>query len=521
MTPSQEDTSGSNEQQAQSATTSPQLPVPGISGSWDKLPEYQLGLVSDDSDTYLVNQLPESRSTPSSSDKASLHRTRSSTGSSPVKKSVTMKKAGQSSQAKRKRRGFLADELQKVNAVRQESACIRCQILKEPCGEGCPCPKCLDVNATATIWRSPCFKGRISDVQVYRNRCMSFPDGLRRIDQWASARKLKVQLYHVGFSGVNHAPETRPRIEIVVQNFVPVPEDVLHKKWVRGNEIVTFDMPAYAIPPKQKKRALQALEACFNLYWDVLVSEFNLGQDELVSAALDEGKRIHEQSSLLHAALSICAITRLISKSFNLTGQETLGITEVDDPVSPYYGRIPIPMFLDTQLDELWETLMGKISKKLLSELKRKILGRKKEDWYEVCLCLIILLANLELVYAAWLGQKDRYHHNVSNSTTTLFCTCLCSWPCSSLIHDQTSEASIPFSIRSTFKSWEHAADNILAHFRAVFNGNAPFFLDLEDKDLRAEAKLDDEAIAYLKRTKEILKSRGNTQTYLITLDKD
>jgi hypothetical protein len=80
---------------------------------------------------------------------------------------------------------------------------------------------------------------------------MSFPDGLHRIDQWASARKLKVQLYHVGFSGVNHAPETRPRIEIVVQNFVPIPEDVLHKKWVRGNEIVTFDMPAYAIPPKK------------------------------------------------------------------------------------------------------------------------------------------------------------------------------------------------------------------------------------------------------------------------------
>jgi hypothetical protein len=84
----------------------------------------------------------------------------------------------------------------------------------------------------------------------------------------------------------------------------------------------------------------------------------------------------------------------------------------------------------------------------------------------------------------------------------------------------QTSEASIPFSIRSTFKSWEHAADNILAHFQAVFNGNAPFFLDLEDKELRTEAKLDDEAIAYLKRTKEILSSRGKTPTYLITSDK-
>lgn len=386
-----------------------------FSDKWDKIPEFQLGLQTDESSLYLVNQVsPSSSQSPNSSDKAPSNSGGAGSSKLPVKKTVSMKKRGESSQAKRKRRGFLETELQKINAVRQESACIRCQILKEPCGEGCPCPRCLDVRATATVWRSPCFKGRISDVLVYRNRCMSFPEGLRSIHQWASPRKLKIQLYHIGFSGVVQPPESRPKLEIVVQNFVPDPTDVLHKQWVRDGQIIRYDMPAYAIPPKQKKAASRAVEQCFKHHWDTLVNEYTVDQDELISAALQEAKRLHKDSTLIHSALSICAVTRLISRSFNLTGQETLGINAVDDPVSPYYGRIPIPMFLDTQLDELWESLMGKISKKLLSELKRKIMARKKEDWHQVCLCLIILLANLELVYSAWLGQKHRYYHMVT-----------------------------------------------------------------------------------------------------------
>ena len=66
-----------------------------------------------------------------------------------------------------------------------------------------------------------------------------------------------------------------------------------------------------------------------------------------------------------------------------------------------------------------------------------------------------------------------------------------------------------PFSVRTAFDGWEHAAENILAHFQSVFNGNAPYFLDLDEKELQEEAKLDEKEIAYLKRTKAIIKDRG------------
>lgn len=383
------------------------------SEEWDKLPEFDYAALSDGSNVLVEPSKPStSPNRKGSSSKSRSPHSRSHSGSPQPGARSPIKKTNNGSS--KKRRGYLAHELQKVNAVRQEGACLRCQILKEPCGEGCPCPRCLDVNATATIWRAPCFKGRITNVKVYRDRCMSYPEGMRSIDKWVTPRKLKIKLYHNGFDGVNHDPSTRPQIEIIVQNFVSVPTDVLHKQWIRNGEVIRHEMPAYAIPPKQKKRATKAIEVCFAQHWDTVVDSFSAHLEPLVAEAFIEGKRLHERLPLIHDALSIYGITCLISKSFNLAGTETLGIRPVDDPVSPYYGRIPIPMYLDTQLDEMWEGVMGKISKKLLSELKRKILGRKKEHWYEVCLCLIILLANLETVYGAWLGQKGRYYKGVS-----------------------------------------------------------------------------------------------------------
>jgi hypothetical protein len=95
----------------------------------------------------------------------------------------------------------------------------------------------------------------------------------------------------------------------------------------------------------------------------------------------------------------ICVITRLVSKSFNICGEQTLGISPVDDDASPYYGRIPIPPVVDAQLDALWMAKMNQIQKRLLSGLKKKIMGRKREDWFFNFLTIFILIANLEFIY--------------------------------------------------------------------------------------------------------------------------
>lgn len=107
-------------------------------------------------------------------------------------------------------------------------------------------------------------------------------------------------------------------------------------------------------------------------------------------------------------------------KSFNITGPETLGIPQVEDPDSPYYGRIPIPPFLDGQLDHLW---MGKTNgkrKALLSQLNKLIKNKtkRKENWFMIFLSILILLSNLELIYQNQHQQRERYRKTVRPNFT-------------------------------------------------------------------------------------------------------
>ena len=117
---------------------------------------------------------------------------------------------------------------------------------------------------------------------------------------------------------------------------------------------------------------------------------------------------------MLQGALDLAIISRLISKSFDITGTETLGIPPVEDLDSPYYGRRPIPPVLDFQLSWLWMEKMKSIKRRVLSQLKRTFMKRNPEDWYMVYLTVVVLLSNLEYIYQNQQRQQARYCENVS-----------------------------------------------------------------------------------------------------------
>lgn len=125
------------------------------------------------------------------------------------------------------------------------------------------------------------------------------------------------------------------------------------------------------------------------------------------------------QSSMISGALSICIITRLLCKSFNLSGTESLEVSDVDDPTSPYYGRKPIPPLLDAQIDEIWMEKLAKIRKKVLGDLKKHVLERTKtrSNWYLIFLTVFLLLLNLEFLYQNQNRQLERYCEAVSFET--------------------------------------------------------------------------------------------------------
>lgn len=132
---------------------------------------------------------------------------------------------------------------------------------------------------------------------------------------------------------------------------------------------------------------------------------------------------------MLQGALKISIVTRLASKSFNLIGPETLGISKVQDPTSPYDGRIPIPPLLDAQIDYMWMEKMNKLKTKVLSELKTRIMGRKRKDWYMIFLTTLVILSNLEFIYQNQNRQLERYCEKVrilKASDLSIYCLKFC-----------------------------------------------------------------------------------------------
>jgi hypothetical protein len=108
-------------------------------------------------------------------------------------------------------------------------------------------------------------------------------------------------------------------------------------------------------------------------------------------------------------ALKLCVLSQLCSSTVQIADDkvaESMGIPVIDDPAGlKHYNRRPVPLVLDAQIQTIWMGVMGRIRKKLLSDLKQMILGRKKEHWHSIYLTTFLILWNLEYCYE---HQKER-----------------------------------------------------------------------------------------------------------------
>ncbi|OCL09703.1 hypothetical protein AOQ84DRAFT_220524 [Glonium stellatum] len=260
----------------------------------------------------------------------------------------------------------------------------------------------------------------------------------------------------------------RPAFKIILQEFVPLQSDPLSKKWNHGKEIVELMLPAFAIAKGQQSATERSLDNLLKVHRSLLLQELGHGQDTVISLTLQEAIRHHQKWEMVHGALSLCVITRLASKSFNIAGDESLGISEVEDPQSPYYNRKPIPPLLDAQIDHILMTKMSKVKKKVLSELKRRVFAtreKKRENWYPVFLTIF--------------NPKQSY----------------------------------PPKVLSMMEGWEHSAENLRAHFHSVCQGQLPFFEDWDVKETQKAADIDGLTVSYLKQMRLILSERRNSLT--------
>ena len=206
---------------------------------------------------------------------------------------------------------------------------------------------------------------------------------------------------------------------------------------------------------------------------------------------------------MVHGALALCVITRLASKSFNITGDETLGISKVEDPQSPYYNRKPIPPFLDAQIDHIWMAKMSKVKKTVLSELKKRVFAtreKKRENWYPIFLTIFVLTWNLEFLFQNQNRQLERYCEKASPYPPTL--------TNQGLTLHQNPQQSYPPKVIGMMEGWKHSAENLRAHFHSICQGQLPFLEDWDVEGTQRAAGIDDQAVNYLKQMKSIISER-------------
>jgi hypothetical protein len=117
-----------------------------------------------------------------------------------------------------------------------------------------------------------------------------FPNGVRKVTEWANRRKINISLYHAGIASIP-PPSSRPTTQIICQEFIPEKGDPISKKWVKEGNPVELELPRFAIPVKQLNKVAKMLGEMVNQHQELLMTELEHEHQSIVQRTLREAAR--------------------------------------------------------------------------------------------------------------------------------------------------------------------------------------------------------------------------------------
>lgn len=159
------------------------------------------------------------------------------------------------------------------------------------------------------------------------------------------------------------------------------------------------------------------------------------------------------ENFLLRDALQLWTATQLLIQGASLhPASDGLGVHPIPSPSSPQAGQAPLPRALSNQIDHLLERRIWQLEKQILSELQKRIFGRKREDWLKIFFTMVVLMNALERdswrLYYWIFHMEDGYM-----------------W-------------RHPTSPKKLIEKNDVLAESLAAHFAAISKGLTPFALD-------------------------------------------
>lgn len=301
-------------------------------------------------------------------------------------------------------------ERQKTAYTRKIGSCIRCRMQRIRCHTNpedgdAPCGTCKKVSNTNKVWRLPCLRLKISEVVLSKTGPVKGYEWTRRwkdgmvadeISSWASD-EIKTIRVTEGFTGQS--------VELQVRQFVPQEGDRLERSWVVDGVRRSVKIPAFALVDMDAVRGSydsyieNGIEKCCNKLVNrekkLLWRTYSLAIRMLADSGLAE-----EERELLLNTLELWMSIRLTTTSFEIVGDETLGMThDLMDETSPLNGKIPLPPVMGAQLDSiLIHQIQAKFRRDTLDQLQNFTQENRQKTWLTTYLVTFVLLHNIALV---------------------------------------------------------------------------------------------------------------------------
>lgn len=305
--------------------------------------------------------------------------------------------------------------------------CVPCQVLHQKCdihdGKDGRCGGCISAGKDGRLCQPhylsqlECF--RKGNSRVGQDRSRHIPLTLVRDDN--PEREISIQPFF------QNAEEV-PSLTILCKRFKVERSMTLVERFEAsdGKSFPVSSRPYASVAKTFDEDVKGWLERCEKPAMDdLLVADIENGsRTEATGMArwtITESRRIVDvkpgSNPVLSSALTILACAWLSGKQAIIVGDEKLDMKAVEEENSYITGKVPVPAYLDCQLDNATIAHMERHMKKVVNGLKSLmgLGGGKPKSSLETFFTVFILLYTIELVYTLQIRYMRRHSKRVSN----------------------------------------------------------------------------------------------------------
>ena len=250
---------------------------------------------------------------------------------------------------------------------------------------------------------------------------------------------------------ISHVKSLGVTLNLSVFEFIPTATDQLEYWYKDAAGWQSMPTTAYAI-----KRGLNTdiLERYVQEHTHYFVETAFQGQplmSEIFLGAFQYART--SDNFLVRDALQLWTANQLLIKGASLhPGSEDLGVHPIPSLTSPAVGEVPLPRALSNQIDHLLERRIWQLEKQVLTELQKRIFGRKRGDWLKIFFTMVVMMNALE---------RDSWR--------------LYYW----IFHMEDGYVwRHPTPPKQLIEKNDALAESLSAHFAAISKGLTPFALD-------------------------------------------